>query len=78
MTPSRASRPAARSDGGTLQTVDTSPIGFTDGGGSVVAMLQEVATYLVVGPFVAVLGGVAMAVILLLRQRARDRRRPRT
>lgn len=41
-------------------------------------MLQDVATYLVVGPFVAVLGGVAMAVILLLRQRVRDRRRPRT
>lgn len=41
-------------------------------------MLQDVATYLVVGPFVAILGGVAMAVILLLRQRVRDRRRPRT
>lgn len=43
-----------------------------------VSMLQDVATYLVVGPFVAVLGGAAMAVILLLRQRARGRRRPRT
>lgn len=53
-------------------------MGFTDGGGTVVPMLQDVATWLVVGPFVAVLGGVAMAVIILLRQRARGRRRPRT
>ena len=62
----------------TLQTFDSSPICFTDVGGSVVTMLQDVATYLVVGPFVAVLGGAAMALILLLRQRARGRRRPRT
>ena len=53
-------------------------MGFTDGGGTVGPMLQDVATYLVVGPIVAVLGGGAMAVILLLRQRARGRGRPRT
>jgi hypothetical protein len=41
-------------------------------------MLQDVAAYLVVGPFVTVLGGAAMIVFLSLRHRARDRKRPRT
>jgi hypothetical protein len=51
---------------------------LTAGPGRVDGMLQEVAAYLVAGPLVTVLAGGTMVVVLLLRHRARVRKRPPT